>query len=625
MRRDSERHKLFNRRAFFLAAGKFALLSTLAGRMYYLQMIEGGRYQTLADENRINLRLLAPPRGRIIDRFGRAMADNQRNYRILLVPEDVKGRDIKTILDLVAKIVPLSKNDRRRVMREIGRNRNFVPITLKENLGWQDMARVEVNTPALPGIMIDVGRSRRYLHGKHAAHILGYVSPVPEEQEQSDPLMKLPGFRVGRSGVERIHEQVLRGTGGRSEVEVNAYGRVIRELSRQEGQPGAEVSLSIDIGLQKAIEKRLANKSASVIVMNANSGDILAMTSSPSFDPNLFNKGLTRKEWQALISNERSPLINKAIGGVYSPGSTFKMIVLLAALEKGVITSQSKIFCRGYEELGDAKFHCWRKGGHGLVNAENAISQSCDVFFYGIAKRTGIEKIAIMARRFGLGVRSGIDLDGEKAGLVPTKEWKRRVRGQPWHQGETLITGIGQGFILSTPLQLVVMTARMVNGGNLIVPKITKSIAGIAPNESSAPNNLNIDHAHLELVRRSMEKVVNDPLGTAFRARTGIPGLKMGGKTGTVQVRRISKLERERGIKKNSELPWKDRDHALFVGFAPVEKPLYTICVIVEHGGSGAAVAAPIAHDVLIEAYSRNSAGANPVPGYSKVSEEVSR
>ena len=418
---------------------------------------------------------------------------------------------------------------------------------------------------------------------------------------------------------------MLRGTGGRSEVEVNAYGRVIRELSRQEGQPGAEVSLSIDIGLQKAIEKRLANKSASVIVMNANSGDILAMTSSPSFDPNLFNKGLTRKEWQALISNERSPLINKAIGGVYSPGSTFKMIVLLAALEKGVITSQSKIFCRGYEELGDAKFHCWRKGGHGLVNAENAISQSCDVFFYGIAKRTGIEKIAIMARRFGLGVRSGIDLDGEKAGLVPTKEWKRRVRGQPWHQGETLITGIGQGFILSTPLQLVVMTARMVNGGNLIVPKITKSIAGIAPNESSAPNNLNIDHAHLELVRRSMEKVVNDPLGTAFRARTGIPGLKMGGKTGTVQVRRISKLERERGIKKNSELPWKDRDHALFVGFAPVEKPLYTICVIVEHGGSGAAVAAPIAHDVLIEAYSRNSAGANPVPGYSKVSEEVSR
>ena len=625
MRRDSERHKLFNRRAFFLAAGKFALLSTLAGRMYYLQMIEGGRYQTLADENRINLRLLAPPRGRIIDRFGRAMADNQRNYRILLVPEDVKGRDIKTILDLVAKIVPLSKNDRRRVMREIGRNRNFVPITLKENLGWQDMARVEVNTPALPGIMIDVGRSRRYLHGKHAAHILGYVSPVPEEQEQSDPLMKLPGFRVGRSGVERIHEHVLRGTGGRSEVEVNAYGRVIRELSRQEGQPGAEVSLSIDIGLQKAIEKRLANKSASVIVMNANSGDILAMTSSPSFDPNLFNKGLTRKEWQALISNERSPLINKAIGGVYSPGSTFKMIVLLAALEKGVITSQSKIFCRGYEELGDAKFHCWRKGGHGLVNAENAISQSCDVFFYGIAKRTGIEKIAIMARRFGLGVRSGIDLDGEKAGLVPTKEWKRRVRGQPWHQGETLITGIGQGFILSTPLQLVVMTARMVNGGNLIVPKITKSIAGIAPNESSAPNNLNIDHAHLELVRRSMEKVVNDPLGTAFRARTGIPGLKMGGKTGTVQVRRISKLERERGIKKNSELPWKDRDHALFVGFAPVEKPLYTICVIVEHGGSGAAVAAPIAHDVLIEAYSRNSAGANPVPGYSKVSEKVSR
>ncbi|MBL94190.1 MAG: penicillin-binding protein 2 [Magnetovibrio sp.] len=607
MNRDSERYKLFSRRAMIAASGKFLLLSAVAGRMYYLQIIEGERYQTLADENRINLRLLAPPRGRIIDRFGIPMADNQRNYRILIVPEDVKGRDVNTILSLVSRIIPLSKSERRKASREISRKRNFVPITLKENLSWEDMTAIEVNTPDLPGIMIDVGRSRRYLHGSHAAHILGYVAPVPEQYDQKDPLLKLPGFRVGRAGIERIHDLSLRGTGGRSEVEVNAYGRVIRELSRQEGQPGAEITISIDMGLQKAIDNRLEGESASVVVLDISTGDILAMTSSPSFDPNLFNKGLSQREWDKLISNDRSPLINKAISGVYSPGSTFKMVVLLAALEKGVISSHSTVLCRGFAELGDTKFHCWHKDGHGWVAAGDAVCQSCDVYFYEIAKRTGIRRIANMARRFGLGARLGVDLDGEKPGLIPTREWKRRVKGQPWHQGETLIAGIGQGFVLSTPLQLAVMVAQMANGGKQLLPKLTKAVAGSpsSPQEMSA--DINVNPVDLALIRNSMSRVVNDPSGTAYKSRILIPDFLMGGKTGTVQVRRISAQERELGKKKNKDLPWKERDHALFVGFAPVDKPRYAISVVIEHGGSGSSKAAPVARDILMEAHSRNS------------------
>ena len=624
MNRDSERYKLFSRRAMIAASGKFLLLSAVAGRMYYLQIIEGERYQTLADENRINLRLLAPPRGRIIDRFGIAMADNQRNYRILIVPEDVKGRDVNTILNLVSRIVPLSKGERRKASREISRKRNFVPITLKENLSWEDMTAIEVNTPDLPGIMIDVGRSRRYLHGSHAAHIIGYVAPVPEKFDQKDPLLKLPGFRVGRAGIERIHDLNLRGTGGRSEVEVNAYGRVIRELSRQEGQPGSEITISIDMGLQKAIDNRLEGESASVVVLDINTGDILAMTSSPSFDPNLFNKGLSQIEWDKLISNDRSPLINKAISGAYSPGSTFKMVVLLAALEKGVISSHSTVLCQGFAELGDTKFHCWHKDGHGWVAAGDAVCQSCDVYFYEIAKRTGIRRIANMARRFGLGARLGVDLDGEKPGLIPTREWKRRVKGQPWHQGETLIAGIGQGFVLSTPLQLAVMVARMANGGKELLPKLTKAVAGTPSPPQETFADVNVNPVDLALIRNSMSRVVNDPSGTAYKSRILIPDFSMGGKTGTVQVRRISAQERELGKKKNEDLPWKERDHALFVGFAPVDKPRYAISVVIEHGGSGSSKAAPVARDVLMEAHSRNSsssaiATAHSMPRFQEV------
>ncbi|MDA0998297.1 MAG: penicillin-binding protein 2 [Proteobacteria bacterium] len=619
MIRSPDLQKLFSRRAAFLAGGQALLMSALVGRMYYLQVVESDRYATLADENRINLRQLAPPRGRIVDRFGVPVAENQQNYRVQLVPEDVKGRDIGDVLGLLTRIVTLSDSDRRRVIREVRRNRAFVPVTIKENLSWSEVARIEINTPDLPGLMIDVGRSRTYPFGTHAAHVLGYVAAVSETDQDEDPLLKLPGFRIGKAGVERVHDLALRGTGGSSEVEVNAFGRMIRELSRREGAPGAEVMLTLDVGLQEFISKRLGDDSASVVVMDVRNGDVLAMVSSPSYDANAFNRGLTTAEWRQLVSDERTPLINKSISGLYSPGSTFKMMVMLAALERSTITPETKILCIGEYELGDAKFHCWRKHGHGFVDAKRAITESCDVYFYEVAKRTGIDRIAATAKKFGIGVASGIDLPGEQAGLMPTREWKKRTRNEPWHGGETLITGIGQGYVLTTPLQLAVMTARIANpSGSAIKPRLTRALSGqpVAPVEVE---KLDFAAANMDLIRNGMDRVVNQPTGTARRSQTGISGFDMAGKTGTVQVRRIGKLEREQGVRKNSDLPWRERDHALFVAYAPVDNPRYAIAVVVEHGGGGSTAAAPIARDILIEAHRRNSAGSDALASASAV------
>lgn len=611
MNRDPDRHKLFARRAAILAGGKALLISALAGRLYYLQVVEADRYATLADENRINLRLLAPPRGRIVDRFGRPIAENQQNYRLQLVPEDVKGSDIEEVIGSVRQIIELSDKDKRRIIREVRRNRAFVPITLRENLDWSEVARLEINAPDLPGVMIDVGRSRNYLYGPEISHVLGYVAPVAEDDEDNDPLLKLPGFRIGRAGVEKVHDLSLRGTGGSSQVEVNAYGRMIRELSRREGQPGAEVMLTIDVGLQEYIAKRLGDESASVVVMDVRNGDILSMVSNPSFDSNDFNRGLSNDLWKSLVDNERAPLINKSIAGMYSPGSTFKMIVLLAALEKGVINADHKIHCNGEYHLGNAKFHCWKRHGHGSVDAKDAIAQSCDVYFYEIAKRTGIDRIAATARKFGFDAPTGVDLPGERGGLMPTRDWKRMKRDEPWHQGETVISGIGQGFILATPLQLALMTSRIANGGLAVVPHLTRAVGGnpIPVVTPDGQNSLNIPPRHMDLVKLGMDAVMNGERGTARKSATNIDGFDMAGKTGTVQVRRITKAEREAGVRKNKDLPWKFRDHALFVGYAPVDNPRYAVSVVVEHGGGGSSVAAPIARDVLIEAHRRKSAG----------------
>lgn len=607
MNRDTDRAKMFGRRAAALGLAKIGLFGILAGRMYYLQVIEGSRYATLADENRINIRLLPPPRGRILDRFGNPLADNEINYRALIVAEDTgKAGGMEATLERLAQIVDISAKDIQRVLRDSKRRRSFVPIKVVENLTWEEVARIQVNSPDLPGIDIDVGQSRSYPNGETLAHVLGYVAQVSESDLTGDPLLELPGFRIGKAGVEKVHDLALRGAGGTSQVEVNALGRVKRELERKEGEPGAEVHLTIDLELQRYVEQRVGEESAAVVVLDVHTGEILAMSSQPGFDPNAFNKGLTTTYWRQLVGNEKSPLINKSIVGQYPPGSTFKMVVALAALEAGVITPDQSVFCNGVTELGNARFHCWKKWGHGHMDMHEAIEQSCDLYFYEIAKRLGIDRIADMARRFGLGEPPDLDLPGARAGVMPTRDWKLATIGQPWQRGETLIAGIGQGYVLSTPLQLAIMTARLVNGGVAVQPHLTSRIGGKPVNHPEPPP-LDVSAGSLKLIAEAMSAVVNGPKGTARAASIDDPALAMGGKTGTAQVRRISKSERDTRVLKNEELEWRERDHALFVGYAPVAAPRFAVSVIVEHGGSGSTAAAPIARDVLLEVQRRNS------------------
>ncbi len=600
MRSEKSRSKVFNRRMALIAGGKVAFLSALAGRLYYLQVVESDRYRMLADENRINLVLLPPPRGFIVDRNGAALAVNTQNYRVVIVPEQTS--EISATLTALGQLIALSANDIRRVERGVRRRRAFVPITVRDNLSWEEVSRVEVNAPSLPGVSIDVGQSRYYPHGPVLAHVLGYVAAVSAEELTGDPLLELPEFRIGKNGVERKYDTVLRGTAGNSQVEVNALGRVIRELRRNEGQPGTEVALTIDLKLQQFATQRVAEeRSAAVVVLDVDNGDILAMVSTPSFDPNAFNEGLSTEAWSALTQNTDSPLINKAIAGQYSPGSTFKPVVAMAALEAG-ISADTRVFCKGYIELGDRRFHCWNEHGHGELTLHGALQESCDVWFYDMARRLGVDRMAEMAKRFGLGGQLGVDLAGEQPGLVPTRKWKRDTLNAAWQGGETLVTGIGQGYVLTTPLQLAAMTAQLVNGGRIVRPNLQRDLS--VPTNAlpgGMPPSLGFSPESLKFMVQAMADVVNAPNGTAYAARIRRARWAMGGKTGTSQVKRITTLERERGVQKNVDRPWKERDHALFVGFAPVDRPRYAISVVVEHGGAGASKAAPIARDILTE------------------------
>jgi len=603
--------KVFSRRVAILGAGKALLISTLLGRLYYLQVIEADKYKTLSDENRINLRLLPPLRGLILDRFGKVMAANNPDYRAVLIAE--RTPDLARTLDAFSSLIPVSDKERTRILKERQRNRAFVPIPVKEDLNWEEVSLVEINLPDLPGITIEADQKRYYPEGAPTAHLLGYVAAPSEDEvaRDPDPLLQLPGFRIGKNGLEKQYDAMLRGKAGASEVEVNSLGRVMRELSRTEGMPGRPLVTSIDLGLQAFVHQRLGDQlSAAAVVMDIFNGDVLAMASVPAYDPAAFYRGLTAAEWQQLTTNAYTPLINKAIAGQYAPGSTFKLVTAAAALEAG-IDPGAAVFCSGSMALGGALFHCWKKEGHGAVDMTGAIQHSCDVYFYDVARRIGIDVIANMARRLGLGKPTGLDLPGEKSGLIPDRAWKKATLHDSWHPGENLVAGIGQGFIQATPLQLCVMAARIANGGYAVKPHLTRMDKAALSGRASGPSpypliGLNGDWLHL--VRQGMDMVTNDGSGTAYRSRITIPGMEMAGKTGTSQVRRISMAERSQGVRKNEDLPWNQRDHALFVAFAPVAAPRYACAVVVEHGGGGSAVAAPIARDILIYCQQNNSA-----------------
>ncbi len=608
MYRDNEKQRLLTRRTMMLAGGKLVIMSILAGRMYQLQVVESDRYKMLAEDNRISLRLLAPLRGRIFDRFGAPLAVNRENYRVLLIAE--KTDDIERTLEVLDRLIDLTAAERDRVLREVGKRRSFVPVTVREDLDWREVAAIEVNAPDLPGVTIDVGQVRDYPYSVKAAHILGYVAAVSEPELTGDPLLEQPGFRIGKDGIEKTHDLALRGKAGSSQVEVNAVGRVIRELDRNDGVPGNDIGLTLDLKLQAFTQDRLAYaQSAAAVLIGVQTGDILAMASTPSFEPNQFAKGLSAETWKSVASNPMNPLINKTISGSYAPGSTFKMTVTLAALAAGVAPPGYRVFCPGVIELGQARFHCWHKHGHGWLDMVGAIRQSCDIYFYDLAMKVGIDKVSEMAVRLGLGSKLLNALPGERAGLVPTPEWKLATLGEKWQQGETLITGIGQGFLLATPLQLAVMTARVASGRK-VLPRLVQE-APDGAGRPAAPDfpSLEIPERALSLVRRGMDAVANDERGTAYRYAIRENGFELAGKTGTSQVRGISKRERELRVLKNHERPWHERDHALFVAYAPVETPRYAISVVVEHGGSGSATAAPMASDILLETQRRDPLG----------------
>lgn len=607
MEKDSVRLKTFSRRAALIGGVQFAAFSVLASRMYYLQVLKSDEYTMLAEDNRINVRLLAPLRGEIVDRFGKVLVSNRQNFRVLLVPE--QSNDIEETLDRVGRLLKVSDRQRRKILRDAKRSAKFLPLTVAENLSWEEFAEVNIHEPDLPGIQPDVGETRHYPYGEELAHIVGYVAPVSDRdlEDDKDPLLKLPGFRIGKLGLESRLDDELRGKAGASHVEVNAYGRVIRELSKDPGTAGAPITLTLDMDVQKYAIDRMAGESGAAVVMDIHTGEVVTIASTPAFDSNDFNVGLSQKKWDGLRNNIYKPLVNKAIAGQYPPGSTVKMMVALAAFESGLVNPRHRVNCTGKYTLGNHDFHCWKKRGHGPVDMHHAIMYSCDTYFYEIAKKIGIDRIEAMARRLGLGETHGFEVPGEKSGLVPSRDWKRARTGNSWQQGETLIAGIGQGYMLATPLQLAVMTSRIANGGFAVQPRIVRGVGETFIPPPEAPD-MGISKTGLELVKAGMNAVSNIPGGTAFRSRIKEKGMELAGKTGTAQVRRISKAERESGVLKNKELEWKQRDHALFVAFAPVDNPQYAISLIVEHGGSGSGVAAPIARDIMRRVLERDPA-----------------
>ncbi len=587
----------FTRRALILGGLQVGAFGALGARLYQMQILDADRYATLSDENRINTRLVSPPRGQIYDRFGYLVASNRDNLKIVVVPEDAD--DLEALLERVSAIAPIDPKDRNLVLRRALRQRAFVPVTVREDLSWGQFARLNVEGPDLPGVRPEAGYSRQYHFGKELAHVVGYVGPVSEWEGSDNPLLLIPGHEIGKSGIEKVRDKELRGTPGVRHVEVNAGGRVIRELDRNPAASGTDMVLTIDTQLQKFALERLEGEDAAAVVMDVHTGEVLAMASVPGFDANQFVGGMSSGNWRGLIRDPRKPLMNRTVQGRYPPGSTFKMVVALAALESGMIKPEEGFRCTGRYFLGRSSFRCWRRSGHGFMNMHSAIQMSCDYYFYEVANRIGIDRIAEMANKLGLAASYEEEFMNAKPGLIPTPAWKRATLGEVWFPGETVIAAIGQGYVLSTPLQLAVYASRIANGGYAVTPKLVRSL-GDQLMLSKEVEKLDISDASLAIVKEAMNAVVNGG-GTAARSHFDLDGVMMAGKTGTSQVHGLTAALQAKIRKNGGVTPRKYVDHALFVAFAPVEEPRYAIAVVVEHGGGGSRAAAPVAKDIMMK------------------------
>jgi penicillin-binding protein 2 len=603
--------RMITRRGLLLGGLQVAMVSTLALRMRSMQLEQADQFRLLADGNTVKIRLIPPARGLIFDRNGIPVAENVQNYRITITRDE--AHDVPRVLADLQRLISLSDAEIADLMRVINRAAPSTPVIIRDRLSWDELSRIAVNTPALPGVEPVVGLSRAYPRGEDFAHVVGYVGSVSDydlsKLENPDPLLKEPKAQMGKSGVEARDEEVLRGRAGARRVEVNSAGRIMREIGRTEAGPGDNLRLTIDYRLQNYTLKRLGSESAAAVVIDVRNGDLRAIASAPAFDPNLFANGISVADYKGLLENDHRPLADKSVQGTYPPGSTYKMVTALAALEAGLITPGEKINCPGYHEVGGTRFHCWKKGGHGPLNMVQSMEQSCDVYYYVLSQRVGIDATSAMAQRLGLGIRHDIPMSAVAEGLAPTKEWKaerydaaknKTGMTREWRIGDTVNASIGQGYVLASPLQLAVMTARIASG-KAVSPRLIGA-RGEREVEIGEIPDLGIRPDYLEAVRAGMNAVVNSVRGTAKGSKIEAAEWKMAGKTGTSQVRNISAAERARGVISNADLPWGRRDHALFVAYAPVDDPQYAVALVVEHGGGGSSVAAPIARDILLYA-----------------------
>ena len=587
---NKKQYSVLNRRLFILYLLKFSLFSIVGWRLYNIQIKDSEKYRTLSKNNQIDVEILYPLRGKILDINKNILVSNKKVFDVYLIPENTS--DINKTLNKISKILKINFTKKRKIIELSKKVKKFEKIKIFENIDWNELEKIESNKLNIEGIFISQDFMRIYNYGNIFSHLLGYINK-PNQNEISLPFItNMPDLEIGKEGLEKSFNPILVGKSGQREIEVNSSGRVIREISRIESQKGKNLQITFDLRLQEyALNLLNSYRAGSIVVMNINNGHILCMASTPSYNPNKIIKKPNKEYWDSILENNLSPLTFRSIQGLYAPGSTFKMIVAIAGLYYGVINNKTNHFCNGKISLGERLYHCWKNIGHGSMNVESAIKESCDVFFYEISKKIGIDRIAEVAYDFGLGKVYDIPLENQKIGIVPSKKWKKNNLGESWYPGETLISAIGQGFVLTNPLQLANMTSIIASDGNIVEPKII--------NDGVLNKNKTLDKYKeaIKIIKKSMFKVVNENKGTAFKSKSD--EFKFSGKTGTSQVRRITVAERESEDFRKKEVEWKKRDHALFVGYMPHDKPQYSISVVIEHGGSGASTAAPIAKQVF--------------------------